>query len=190
MKRTDEQLLLDVARGDKSAFREIYQVWSPAVYRLVKRMIAVKSDDYDEVFQEAMLRIWKNAPLFDPAKGRAKSWIYLVATRHCLNWLEAKSTRCRDRETVLDDSAPDADEPGPEERAARNEDAQRAIELLDRLPDDLKQVVTLRHLEDLSIDEIAEITQVPAGTVKSRIFYGLKKLRSFFFKENSNEEKD
>ena len=73
MKRTDEQLLLDVARGDKSAFREIYQNWSPAIYRLVKRMTAGKGDDCDEVFQEAMLRIWKNAPLFDPAKGRAKS---------------------------------------------------------------------------------------------------------------------
>jgi len=47
MKRTDEQLLLDVARGDKSAFREIYQVWSPALYRLVKRMIAAKGGDCD-----------------------------------------------------------------------------------------------------------------------------------------------
>jgi len=188
MKRTDEQLLLDVARGDKSAFREIYQNWSPAIYRLVKRMTAGKGDDCDEVFQEAILRIWKNAPLFDPAKGRAKSWIYLVATRHCLNWLETKSTRSKTKETVLDDSAPDAG-CGPEEQAARNEDARLAVALLDRLPDDLRQVVTLRHLEDLSIDEIAEITQVPAGTVKSRIFYGLKKLRSFFFKENSDEKK-
>ncbi|PKL46312.1 MAG: hypothetical protein CVV42_16830 [Candidatus Riflebacteria bacterium HGW-Riflebacteria-2] len=189
MKRSDEQLLLDTARGDKSAFREIYQNWSPAVYRLVKRMIAAKSDDYDEVFQEAMLRIWKNAPLFDPAKGRAKSWIYLVATRHCLNWLESKHARQQTKEAVLDDAAPDTGI-GPEEKAARNEDARRAIELLDRLPDDLKQVVALRHLEDLSIDEIAEITQVPAGTVKSRIFYGLKKLRNFFFKENSDEKKN
>ncbi|MBU1106201.1 MAG: RNA polymerase sigma factor [Candidatus Riflebacteria bacterium] len=190
MKRTDEQLLLELARGDKSAFREIYQTWSPAIYRLVKRMIAAKSDDYDEVFQEVMLRIWKNAPLYDSAKGRAKGWIYLVATRHCLNWLESKSTRCKARESELDESAPDVDKPGPEEIAARNEDAKRAVELLNHLPDDLKQVITLRHLEDLSIDEIAEIAQVPAGTVKSRIFYGLKKLRSFFFKENSHEEKN
>ena len=111
-----------------------------------------------------------------------------MATRHCLNWLETKSTRSKTKETVLDDSAPDAG-CGPEEQAARNEDARLAVALLDRLPDDLRQVVTLRHLEDLSIDEIAEITQVPAGTVKSRIFYGLKKLRSFFFKENSDEKK-
>lgn len=187
MKRTDEQLLLDVARGDKSAFREIYQNYCAAIYRLVKRMIAARSSDYDEVFQEAMLRIWKNAPLFDPARGRARSWIYLVATRHCLNWLEAKHTRCAGKEAELHEGIQDEANPGPEETAMKNAEARSAIKLLDCLPDDLKQVISLRHLEDLSIDEIAEITQTPAGTVKSRIFYGLKKLRSFFFKENPHD---
>ncbi len=187
MKRSDEQLLLEIARGDKSAFREIYQQYSAAIYRLVKRMIGTRSSDCDEVFQEVMLRIWQNAPLFDPAKGRARSWIYLVGTRHCLNWLDAKRTRNQAREAELHESIPDNDMPGPEDTAFRNEDARCAIRLLDHLPDDLRQAVCLRHLEDLSIDEIAEITQTPAGTVKSRIFYGLKKLRSFFFKENSHE---
>ncbi len=187
MKRSDEQLLLDVARGDKAAFREIYQNYSAAIYRLVKRMVGARSSDYDEVFQEVMLRIWKNAPLFDPGKGRAKSWIYLVGTRHCLNWLEAKKTRCMAREAELQESVQNSSTPGPEESAFRNEDARCAIRMLDGLPDDMKQAVCLRHLDNLSIDEIAEITQTPAGTVKSRIFYGLKKLRSFFFKENSHD---
>ncbi|GAB1354103.1 RNA polymerase sigma factor RpoE [Erysipelotrichia bacterium] len=187
MKRTDEQLLLDVARGDKSAFREIYQNYSAPLYRLVKRLVGVKTSDYDEVFQEIMLRIWKNAPLFDPNKGRAKSWIYLVATRHCLNWLETKRSRCMTRETELHETFPDSDKPGPEEAAFRGEEAESAVRLLDCLPEDLKLAVSLRHLDDLSIEEIAGITQVPEGTVKSRIFYGLKKLRSFFFKENSHE---
>lgn len=187
MKTSDEQLLLDTARGDKKAFRELYQVYSPAIYRLIKRMLAGKRADCDEVFQEAMLRIWKNSPLFNPDKGRAKSWIYLVATRHCLNCLESKSSRNKNRETELNETFNDHKNMGPEETAVRNDDARHAINLLDCLPDEMKQVITLRHLEDLSIDEIAEITQTPAGTVKSRIFYGLKKLRSFFFKENSHE---
>lgn len=187
MKKSDEQLLLDTARGDKQAFRELYQIYSPAIYRLMKRMLAGKDEDCDEVFQEAMLRIWKNSPLFDAEKGRAKSWIYLVATRHCLNWLESKSSRNIARETELDESLNESEDCGPEEMAFKNDDARRAIKLLECLPDDMRQVITLRHLEDLSIDEIAEITQTPAGTVKSRIFYGLKKLRSFFFKENSHE---
>ncbi|MDD3146069.1 MAG: RNA polymerase sigma factor [Candidatus Riflebacteria bacterium] len=187
MKRTDEQLLFDVAKGDKAAYREIYQNYSAAIYRLVKRMIGSQSSDYDEVFQEAMLRIWKNAPLFDPAKGRAKAWIYLVSTRYCLNWLETKKNRGMAREVELPDTLKDSEAFEPEESAVRNENATSALKLLENLPDDLKQAVSLRHLDHLSIDEIAEITQTPSGTVKSRIFYGLRKLRSFFFKENSHE---
>jgi RNA polymerase sigma-70 factor (ECF subfamily) len=150
-------------------------------------MLAGKRADCDEVFQEAMLRIWKNAALFDAKKGRAKSWIYLVATRHCLNWLESKNHRQMGKEAELHDCHEDDSNKGPEETAFRNAEVQRAIKLLDCLPDEMRQVITLRHLEDLSIDEIAQITETPAGTVKSRIFYGLKKLRSFFFKENSHE---
>ncbi len=187
MKRTDEQLLIDVAKGDKAAYREIYQNYSAAIYRLVRRMIGSQSSDYDEVFQESMLRIWKNAPLFDPGKGRAKAWIYLVSTRHCLNWLETRKTRCMTKEVELPDSIKDSETLEPEESVVRNENARSALRLLESLPDDLKQAVSLRHLDNLSIEEIAEITQTPTGTVKSRIFYGLRKLRSFFFKENSHE---
>ena len=188
MKRSDEQLLTDLSRGDKKAFRELYQIYSPAIYRLVKRMLSHRPNDVDEVFQEAMLRIWKNAPLFDPAKGRAKGWIFIVATRHCLNWLESKKARTQHAESELNENLADSGQPDPEETTCNGIEARRAIDLLDRLPDDMKTVLTLRHLENLSIDEIAEITQTPAGTVKSRIFYGLKKLRSFFFKENSHEQ--
>lgn len=189
MKRTDEQLLIDLGQGDKRAFRELYQLYAPAIYRLIKRMLIGRPDDVDEVFQEAMLRVWKNAPLFDATKGKAKSWIYLVATRHCLNWLESKSARKKQGESELHEGLCDEGQQSPEEAACNSSEAERAIKLLECLPDEMRTVITLRHLEDLSIDEIAEITKTPAGTVKSRIFYGLKKLRSFFFKENSHEQK-
>ncbi len=187
MKKTDEQLLYAIARGNKKAFKELYQTWAPAIYRLVKRMLAGKNADCDEIFQEAMLRIWQKAALFDPAKGKAKSWIYLVATRHCLNWLNSKSCHNKSNETDYELNKHESHDLSPEEAAFNKEESKRALELLACLPDEMQQVITLRHLEDLSIDEIAQITQTPAGTVKSRIFYGLKKLRSFFFKENSYE---
>ncbi|MEW6708351.1 MAG: RNA polymerase sigma factor [Candidatus Riflebacteria bacterium] len=189
MKKSDEQLLCDVGKGDKKAFRELYELYSPCIYRLIRRMLAHRPADVEEVFQEAMVRVWKNAALFDPGRGKAKSWIYLVASRHCLNWLESKNARNQQNESAIHDSIPDHKQPSPEEAACRSSESQRALQLLACLPDEMRQVITLRHLEDLSIDEIAEITQTPSGTVKSRIFYGLKKLRSFFFKENSHEQK-
>ncbi len=175
-----------MGRGDKKAFREIYQIFSPALYRLTRRMVGPACAD--EVFQEAMLRIWKKAPLFDPAKGKAKAWIYLVATRHCLNFIESRKSKGAANEVEIDDNTEDKAAVCPEQKAIINQQQQDALKLLEQLPGDLKTAVALRHLEDLSIDEIAEITNVPAGTVKSRIFYGLKKLRSFFFKENSHEK--
>lgn len=186
MKNSEEQLLTDVARGDKSAFRALYQLYSPAIYRLVKRMVG--ESDSDEVFQEAMLRVWKNAPLFDPAKGKAKSWIYLVATRHCLNFIESRKSRKNCVEVEINENIEDSDACSPEQTVIKGQQADDAIAMLENLPVDLRTAVALRHLDDLSIDEIAEITNVPAGTVKSRIFYGLKKLRNFFFKENSHEK--
>jgi RNA polymerase sigma-70 factor (ECF subfamily) len=188
MNKPDEQLLTEVGRGNREAFKKLYQSYSPAIYRLIKRMLSNRPAEVDEVFQEAMLRIWKNAPLFDQNKGSAKSWIYLVATRHCLNWIESKSARKKQCESELNEQFVDDKKPGPEETACRGSEAERAIKLLECLSPEMKTVICLRHLEDLSIDEIAEITKTPAGTVKSRIFYGLKKLRSFFFKENSHEQ--
>ena len=188
MNKSDEQLLTEVGRGDRKAFQELYQRYSPAIYRLIKRMLCNRPAEIDEVFQEAMLRVWKNAPLFDATKGKAKSWIYLVATRHCLNWIESKSARKKQCESELNDQFVDDKQPGPEETACRASEAERVIKMLEYLPEEMKTVISLRHLEDLSIDEIAEITKTPTGTDKSRIFYGLKKLRSFFFKENSHEQ--
>lgn len=186
MKNSEEQLLIDMAKGNKRAFREIYQIFSPAVYRLVRRMVGPASAD--EVFQEAMLRIWKKAPLFDPGKGKAKAWIYLVATRHCLNHIESRKNRAASAEVEIDDNTEDRSAACPEQKAINRQQEEDALKILEQLPGDLKTAVALRHIEDLSIDEIAQITNVPAGTVKSRIFYGLKKLRSFFFKENSHEK--
>jgi RNA polymerase sigma-70 factor (ECF subfamily) len=187
MKRSEEQLLLDIARGDKKAFRELYQLYAPALYRLTRRLTANSGADCDEVFQEAMLRIWKKAALFDSAKGKAKSWIYLVATRHCLNAIAEKSSRNKKNESELNLTKSCDSAPGPEQKALENEDIRRLIGLLDRLPEDMKQVIVLRHIEHLGIEEISQIIDIPPGTVKSRIFYGLKKLRSFFFKENTYE---
>jgi RNA polymerase sigma-70 factor (ECF subfamily) len=188
MKRSDEQLLTDTGKGDRQAFRELYSLFSPLVMRLVRRMLTNHPSEVEEVFQEAMLRIWKNAPLFDSTRGKAKSWICLVTTRHCLNWLESRNTRNRQKEGELNESVIDSGQSSPEETACRISESARAVRLLASLPDEMRTAVALRHLEDLTIDEIADITHTPAGTVKSRIFYGLKKLRSFFFKENSHEQ--
>jgi RNA polymerase sigma-70 factor (ECF subfamily) len=187
MKMTDEQLIFYTGKADKKAFRELYQRYSARIYSLTKKMLGYKHREYDEVFQEAMLRIWQKAPLFDAQKGKAKSWIYLVATRHILNWLDSKAARNSSNETELHDELQNEKKLSPEELALGTVESERARKLLDRLPEDMKQAIVLRHIEDLSISEISEIAGCPQGTVKSRIFNGLKRLRSFFARENSHE---
>ncbi len=186
----DEQLLKEVGTGKTAAFRELYNRYASRLLGFIRRMTGLRTQtDTEGLLQEIMLRIWTKASLYDPAKGKAKPWIYKVAGRLTLNWLESKMSQTQRREVLepeLLQNLPDAGQVNPEHRAVSSMEADRALASMSRLPDDLRIAVTLRHIEGLSIEEIAEMIECPPGTVKSRIFYGLKKLREILGKEDGH----
>lgn len=188
MEKLDEQLIFETGKGSKVAFRALYSRYSKQMYALVIKTVGSKRQKYhDEVFQEIMLRIWQKAPLFDSNKGKAKSWIYLLATRHIINFLDCKSTRKDSSEKSLEQDIIDFKTSQPEETVLNAEKSQTAMKILEILPDEMRQAVVLRHMENLSINEIAKISNCPPGTIKSRIFNGLRKLKTLFSKEKIYE---
>jgi len=143
-----------------------------AAYNLA-RWLSRSPADADDIVQDALLRAFRG---FDGFRGGdARAWL-LAIVRNC--WRSAGSATTRRGHTELDDAIADA-APGPEEAAAQTGERRRLNVLIARLPDDFREVLILRELEDLSYKEIAEITGAPIGTVMSRLARARTMLREF-----------
>ena len=163
-----------VAAGDAGAFAELYDLCSPNVYGLIRRIVRDPAQA-DEVLQEVMLEVWRLAPRFDPRLGSAIGWIMTIAHRRAVDRvrsevaersrLERVSTRADLGATPVDDDVVGA------------LDRQRVRGALDRLTDLQRSSIELAYFGGLTQTEIATLLDVPLGTVKTRIRDGLIRLR-------------
>jgi RNA polymerase sigma-70 factor (ECF subfamily) len=143
-----------------------------AAYNLA-RWLSRSPADADDIVQDAMLRAFRG---FDGFRGGdARAWL-LTIVRNC--WRSAGSATTRRGHTELDDGLADA-AAGPEETAAQTGEQRRLDAIIARLPDDFREVLILRELEDLSYREIGDITGAPIGTVMSRLARARTMLREF-----------
>ena len=143
-----------------------------AAYNLA-RWLSRSPADADDIVQDAMLRAFR---AFDGFRGGdAKPWL-LTIVRNC--WLSAGSASRRRGHTELDEGIADAG-PDPEESAIQAGHQRRLNDMIARLPDDFREVLILREVEDMSYREIAEITGTPIGTVMSRLARARALLRGY-----------
>ncbi|TFH20348.1 MAG: RNA polymerase sigma factor [Acidimicrobiales bacterium] len=163
----DSALVAAAQGGDRNALNQLLRLHYDRIHAVCRR-IAGGSRDADDACQEALIKIVRNLPRFD---GRSSfgTWAYRIATNASLDEL-----RKRDRRPRLDnddDAIQLADE-----RAAHDVDHVGDRLLLDQaladLPDDLRAAVVLRDVANLDYAEIAEVLDIPVGTVKSRISRG------------------
>src|SRR4051812_9369060 len=152
----------------------------PQVFRLVHAIVRNESDAKD-VCQEVWLAIWKQLKGF---RGDAKftTWVHPIAVRRSIDHLR-KRQRWYSRfiPFAVDDKAVEsAPEPSTTEDARQlseeSERAERLKKILDSLPPKLRAVLALREVEGLSYEEIAEATEVPTGTVMSRLYHARRML--------------
>lgn len=157
----EAQLLAAYARGEQSAARSLADRLLPRIMGQAVRMLQDRAEAED-VAQEAMLKLWKVAPNWDPSRGRVTTWIFRVVANLCTDRLR------RRRGVGLDDIAEPTD-PSPSAAAAL-QNVSRANALswgLAQLPERQAQAVALRHLEGLSNPEIAEIMDIGTRAVES-----------------------
>ena len=133
-----------------------------AAYNLARWLAAAEADD---VVQEAMLRAFR---AFDGLRGSdARPWL-LAIVRNC--HYTAISQRARQRSVPLpEDDTIAADAPSPEASAIEADEARKLNEVIKTLPDEFREALVLRELENLSYREIAAVTGAPMGTVMSRL---------------------
>ena len=168
MTDSDGWLVLRAQSGDREALERLLEAVQRPLYRYVVQLVGNRPSA-DDVLQETLMRIYRKLPwLDDPAVFRA--WAYRIASREAFRFL-ARQQQSQAR--YVDDSGIDAlpdtsaDPPDPRELDRLVEQASPAS----------RAVLILHYQHDLTIDEVAAVLGIPPGTVKSRLAYGLRRLR-------------
>ena len=168
-----EQVLAEVAKGDHSAFRVVYDRAAPAVLGIVLKVVRDPAQS-EEVMQEVLLEIWRSAARFDPAMGSASAWIMTLAHRRAVDRVRSEQ-RAFERElraataSVAYDEVSDA-----VEATLEHERVRRCLASLTELQ---RESVTLAYYGGYSYREVSQLLGVAIGTVKTRMRDGLIRLR-------------
>ena len=156
---------------DTSAFEELFNHFAPRVKAFLMKSGA-DPQMAEECSQEVMATVWRKAHLFDPTRASASTWIFTIARN---NKIDAIRKQNRPEPEQL---YPDQDyEPDQEAVVELQQETERLTSALKELPEKQRVLVEKAYLGELSHSEIAEITGLPLGTIKSRIRLALEKLR-------------
>ena len=169
---TDEDLLLAIARGNEGALAELYDRFGGVAYGLALRVLRDQALAEDAV-QDAFLAAWRTAASFDPARGKASTWLLTIVHRRAVDLVRREDRR---RGEPLEDAPIAAGDETDEEAIVRDE-RRRVRAALAVLTDNEREAIELAYYGGLSQSEIADRLGVPLGTVKSRMFAGLARLR-------------
>jgi RNA polymerase sigma-70 factor (ECF subfamily) len=186
----DEDLIASIQSGDTRSLGVLVQRWERPLYRFVYRLLP-KREEAQDICQETFLRVASKSRLFREG-SRFSTWMYQIA----LN-LTRDHVRKRTRWSALVLAADD----GQEERAPlltagvavtpdmeleRKDTRESVRRALLQLPEEQKEVLVLKEYQGLKFREIAELLSCPESTVKSRMYYGLRSLKSALAKESDH----
>ncbi|MQR01698.1 RNA polymerase sigma factor RpoE [Glaciimonas soli] len=174
--REIDQLLVErVQRGDKKAFELLVLKYQRKLMRLVSRLVRDQAEAED-VVQEAFIKAYRALPQFR-GDSAFYTWLYRIGINTAKNYLVTQgrraptSTEANSEEAeTFDDGEQLRDINTPESLLATKQIAQTVNIAMEALPEELRTAITLREIEGLSYDEIAEAMGCPIGTVRSRIF--------------------
>jgi RNA polymerase sigma-70 factor (ECF subfamily) len=170
----DQALVERVQKGDKQAFDVLVLKYQNKIIQLVYRYVH-DSDEARDVAQEAFIKAYKAIGRFR-GESAFYTWIYRIAINTAKNYLVASGRRPPRSDIDAQDAeqyegATGLKEYATPERVLLKDELQETIaRAIDELPDDLRTAITLRELEGLSYEEIAQTMECPIGTVRSRIF--------------------
>jgi len=171
--KSDEELLEAIAAGDDAALAALYDRFGRPAYGLALRILRDQALAEDAV-QEAFLAIWRAAESYRRERAKPSTWILTLVHRRAVDLVRREDRRRADN--LVEEPEEDAALPVHEEAALRNRRA--AVQTaLRQLPDDQREALELAYYGGYTQSELAERLGVPLGTIKSRMFAGLARLR-------------
>lgn len=174
--RSDEQLAKDYLAGDRAAFRLIMERYHDDLMRFLRRMMGDHASA-DDVFQDTFLQVHESLGSFDTSR-KLKPWLFTVAANKARDALRRQKRRravslsaeirgADDGTTFVD--LMEIDLPGPESRLTDEERSKMVQDAIDTLSPKLKEVLLLAYFQRMTYQQIADMFEIPLGTVKSRL---------------------
>ncbi|HET6409226.1 MAG TPA: sigma-70 family RNA polymerase sigma factor [Chthoniobacteraceae bacterium] len=187
---TDAQLLGQVANGSEEALLVLSNRHTALLRTIVSRVINDDAD-VDEVVQDVLLEIWKNASHYSEEKGQALGWIVTLSRRRAIDRVRRKQSyaRAKDRyqaEVMCD--VEEIDTQSADVGASAGELREVFARVLEELPEAQREALHLAFYKGLSQREIAASTGIPLGTIKTRLELAIRKVRSAILAQGGREE--
>jgi RNA polymerase sigma factor (sigma-70 family) len=156
---------------DETAFVEVFRHFAPRIKAFLMRSGA-DAALAEECVQEVMATVWQKAALFDPSRASVSTWVFTIARNRRIDVLR------RQKRPEPEDLpwGPEA-EPGQEDWLSLQQETEHLAEAIASLPEKQRELIEKAYFGDLSHSEIADITGLPLGTIKSRIRLALERLR-------------
>lgn len=172
----DELILRRAQKGDTAAYEQLITPYEQLVWRVCWHYTHHPEDARD-CAQETMLKAWRSLPHYRQDCA-LETWLYRIAASCCLDFLRRCKRQAAESTDALAASGFDPADPAPqpEETAIRRDEKQQLRQALDQLPEDMRTALILSAIEGRKYEEIAQITGVASGTVKSRINRARQKL--------------
>lgn len=178
---TDEELMALVQEDDTAAFEVLVERYQHALMTFISRFLG-RGPHVEDILQEAFIRVWRHRRHYKTV-AKFSTWVYTIAG----NLAKTELRRLKIRRSVpirtggesIEDESVDVVDDGatPEESARRREIREMVNKEIERLPEVYRVAVILRDLQDKTYEEIAEILNIPVGTVKSRVNRGRARLQ-------------
>lgn len=184
--RSEKELVKGLIKKDTRYFEEFARRYQHTVYFTSLRMLGEHHEALD-ASQEVFLKIWRSVAQLKK-DGMLRSWVYRITINTCIDRLRERR-RVRDRETtdnVIWLTLP-AEGMSPQEYAQQAEEYRRLKQAMDGLTQRQRSIFVLRHFQNLKMQEIAEIMEVPLGTVKATLYQAFLKLKGMLMGESEDK---
>jgi RNA polymerase sigma-70 factor (ECF subfamily) len=174
----DLELLELVGEKDREALAELYDRYGRRVFALAARMLN-DSVSSEEVTQDVFMSVWRRGGTYASNKGKFTTWLFSIAHNRTIDELrKRKRDRSRQNDDIDDHLNIESGDMSPADAAVAQSEYAKVREAMEDLPTEQKQVIELSYFKGLTQTEIAEKTDQPLGTVKTRMRLALKKLRN------------
>jgi RNA polymerase sigma-70 factor (ECF subfamily) len=180
---TDEALLAAMAHGDEQAGLAFVRRYQGRVFGLAVSMLgdAAMAED---VAQEALVRAWRHAPVYDPRRGAVSTWVLTIGRNLTIDALRMRRAVPTDPGDLIGLGLV-SDEPSPDDSAVSSDAAGRLRSGLAGLPHEQRRALELAYFHGMTAAEVGQAEKIPLGTAKTRIRTGLRRLRETMASEQS-----
>jgi RNA polymerase sigma-70 factor (ECF subfamily) len=178
---TDEDLLAQIRDREISALDGLYERYKSLAYALALRIVKNR-EAAEEVLQDAFLAVWRQGVTYQPGVGRVRPWLLSIVHHRAIDYV--RSAAGKRRTTSLDEAWMMPAKDDTFRSVSGSLEREQITRALEDLPPEQRQALELAYFQGYSFVEIAEITDSPVGTVKSRSRLALAKLRQLLSKES------